>query len=67
MNDATLSGEISLQRQDAAVSGVEESLFVTGDTTTIAGTTLAAFSSTCDALRREQKSDPATTARSPSS
>ena len=34
-------GRNCLQRQDAAVSGVEESLFVTGDTTTIAGTTLA--------------------------
>ena len=41
MNDATLSGEIAYSAKTLPVSGVEESLFVTGDTTTIAGTTLA--------------------------
>ena len=41
MNDATLSGEIAYNAKTLPVSGVEESLFVTGDTTTIAGTTLA--------------------------
>ena len=40
MNDATLSGEIAYSAKTLPVSGVEESLFVTGDTTTIAGTTL---------------------------
>lgn len=41
MNDATLSGEIAYSAKTLPVSGVEESLFVTGDMTTIAGTTLA--------------------------
>ena len=41
MNDATLSGAIAYSAKTLPVSGVAESLTVTGDTTTIAGTTLA--------------------------
>ena len=41
MNDETLSGAIAYSAKTLPVSGVAESLTVTGDTTTIVGTTLA--------------------------